>query len=132
MIADYRNILFILIPMYIILYVLCSKYHLSTQFVSVMLFVLLTIPAVLILVVIVYYKFNNVVDKKTKDDCLKDNSDTLFCNVWEDKDSKCYKGIYNNNKGKCDRDLLNTVPYSVYLGIALIIASNIFFHNMKI
>lgn len=132
MIADYRNILFILVPMYIILYVLCSKYHLSTRFVSVMLFVLLTMPAILILVVIVYYKFNNVVDKKTKDDCLKDSSDNIFCNVWDDKDTKCYKGIYNNNLGKCDRDLLNTVPYSVYLGIALIIASNIFFYNMKI
>lgn len=132
MIADYRNILFILVPMYIILYILCSRYHLNTKFVSAMLFVLLTIPAILILVVIMYYKFNTAVDKKTKDDCLKDKSDTFFCNVWEDKDSKCYKGIYNNDLGKCDRDLLNTIPYSIYLGIALIIAANILFHNIKI
>jgi len=131
MISDYRNILFIIIPIYIILYVLCSKCHLSTNFVSLMLFVLMTIPAIIILGVIVYYKFNNVVDKKKKDDCLNNNSDTLFCNVWEEKENKCYRGIYNKDAGKCDRDLLKIVPYSVYLGIALIIAANVFFYNMK-
>lgn len=134
MLTDYKNIFIVFLPIFIAFYILISKCKLNPKTVSLMIFILFTLPVLLILSAILYYHFNKVTPYDTKDDCMKYNYKQYgqgLCNIWDDDDKKCYRGLYNDKTDKCDKDLLKSIPVSLYVGSAFIILANIFFHNMK-
>jgi hypothetical protein len=106
---------------------------LSTKLVSLMLFLLLTLPVLLLLITILYYSINNVVeDAKNKNECEKDaDKAKILCNQWDIMENKCYKGLIDSSNS-CNRDILKNIPKDLYLVSAFIIFSNIFFAMIKI
>jgi hypothetical protein len=133
MLTDYKNI-FIFLPIFIAFYILVDNCRLNPKTVSLLIFVLLTLPVLIILGTIFYYHFKNKLSYDTKDECMKYNYNQYgqgLCNVWNEEDKKCYKGIYNNDTNKCEQNLLKNIPLSVYIGSVFIILANLFFHNMK-
>ena len=130
MITDYNNIIFIIIPVLLAFHFFVRSCELKPHIASLIIFVLLTLPCLLILGTILYYHIKKEQPYYNKDDCMKYNYKQYgqgLCNVWDDNDSKCYKGLYDNNK--CNTDLIKNIPMSVYIGCAIIIFGNIYIHK---
>lgn len=131
MITDYRNIFKVFLPIYIVLFLLCWKCMLSTRLVSLLLFLLLTLPVLMLLAMILYYSVNNVIDVKNKEECDSDvNKVKLLCNKWDIMENKCYKGL-SDSSGNCDTDIIKNIPKDLYVVSVFIIVANIFFATIK-
>lgn len=131
MLTDYKNIIFIILPIYIIFYMLVNRCNLHPRLASIMLFILFTLPCIIILGLIIYYHLYSEQPYDTEEDCLKYEykNKVGLCNEWDDEEKKCYKGLYIDNK--CDKNMIKNIPLSVYIGSIFIILSNIYFHKMK-
>lgn len=132
MITDYKNIIFIIIPVLLAFHLFVRSCELKPHIASLVIFVLLTLPCLLILGTILYYHFTNTQPYDNKDDCMKYNYKQYgqgLCNVWDDDEKICRKGLYDNTSNKCNIDLVKNIPISVYIGCAIIIFGNIYIHN---
>jgi len=134
MLTDYKNIFIVFLPIFIAFYILVNNCRLNPKTVSLLVFVLFTLPVLLILSAILYYHINNVNKYKTKESCLNNdykNYGNLLCSVWDDTENKCYIGAYDDKNKTCDKNLLKNIPISLYIASAFIILANIYFHNME-
>jgi hypothetical protein len=105
---------------------------LSSKLVSILLFLLITLPILILILAIIYFSINNVDESATNSrDCEKDEKKYVFlCNKWEVMENKCHRGIYND--GKCNKDIIDNIPKDFYYVSAFIILGNIFFSMLKI
>jgi hypothetical protein len=112
---------------------LVNKCRLHPKLASSILFILFTLPCIFILGTILYYRFTSNQPYDTKEDCMKYDPKIYgigVCNVWDENEQKCYKGLYNDSK-ECDKNMIKNIPISVYIGSVLIILANISFYFMK-
>jgi hypothetical protein len=133
MLTDYKNLLIYFLPIFIGLYLLVIRFNLNPKIASLLIFILMTLPCIIILGTILYYHFSNIQPYDTKEDCKKYNYKQYgqgLCNVWDNDDNKCYKGLYDNEKNICNKDLIKNIPISIYIGCLFIIFANIFFHHL--
>jgi len=134
MLTDYKNIFLVFLPIFVIFYVFVSYCKLNPKSVSLIIFILFTLPVLLILSAILYWHFNNVTKYNTKDSCMNNNYKKygqIFCNIWDNEDKKCYIGSYDKKTDNCNKNVLKNIPISLYICSAFIILVNIYFHTMK-
>ena len=129
MITDYKNIIFIIIPILLAFHFFVRSCELKPHLASLVIFVLLTLPCLLILGTILYYHFTKSQPYDNKDDCMKYNYSKGLCNVWDDEEKTCKKGLYDSTNNVCNTDVIKNIPISVYFGCAIIIFGNIYIHN---
>lgn len=132
MITDYKNIVLIIIPVLLGFHFFVRNCELKPHIASLIIFVLLTLPCLVILGTILYYHFSKVQPYNNKDDCMKYNYEQYgqgLCNVWNEDEKKCYKGLYDDKNNVCNSDMIKNIPSSVYVGSAIIILANIFIHK---